>query len=131
MESTAGKFISREKFLKKQEFKIEQVVIDEATGDFVFIKQMSGFDRDRLEQSMTTHTKGEKGEDVTKITTENFKAKMICATVCDENGVLLLKPDDYKIINTNFTADAIETLSSKASQLNKIRQQDQEEAAKN
>lgn len=128
---TKGKFISREKFLKKQEFKIEQVIIDETTGDFVYIKQMSGFDRDRLEQSMTIQTKDEKGNEIAKVTTENFKAKMICATVCDENGVLLLKPDDYKTINANFTADAIENLSNKASDLNKIRQKDQEDAVKN
>lgn len=126
-----GKLISRENFLKKQEFKKVKVVLDEESGDFVFVKQMSGYDRDRLEQSMTVTTKDGTGNEVQKVTTENFKAKMICATVCDENGVLLLKPDDFKIVNANFTADVIELLSNKASELNKIRQEDQEAATKN
>lgn len=129
--ATTPKLISREAFLKKQEFKIEKVVIDETTGDYIFIKQMSGFDRDRLEQSMTITTKDNAGKEVTKVTTENFKAKMICATVCDENGMLILKPEDYKIINAHFTSDAIDQLATKASALNKIRGVDKEEAIKN
>jgi hypothetical protein len=121
---------NRAKLLEKE--KIEIVKVDLGNDDFVYVRQMSGRERDRFEQSLVKAVKDEKGEIKTyENSMEDFRAKLAEVTLCDEKGNLLLKPGDYHLLSQNMTAKTLEKIVNEAQKLSKITEEDKEKLLKN
>ena len=124
------KTLSRKALLQKE--KLEVVKVDLGNDEFVFVKQMTGRERDNFEQSLLKKIKDNKGM-ITGFeqATEDFRAKLAVVTVCDEGGNCVLLPGDYSLLSQNMSAKRLETIVNVAQKLNAISEQDKEELVKN
>lgn len=123
-------FLNREALLKKEELRIEKVAFD--NGDFTYVRQMTGRERDRFEQSLVKVIKDESGNiQGYERSLEDFRAKLAVNTVCDEKGILLLKPDDYELLSQNMSAAKLEKIVNMAQRLNRITEEDKKALIKN
>lgn len=122
--------LNRDALLKKE--KLEVVKVELGNGNFVYVKQMTGGERDKWEQSLLRPVKDGKGL-VTgfESVTENFRAKLCVVTVCDEKGALLLAPKDYITLSNSMGAAKLEKIVNAAQKLNAITEEDKEEILKN
>jgi hypothetical protein len=116
--------LTREDLLKKDVLEIKRVDLGE--DDFVFVRQMTGRERDKFEQSVFD----QRGDSVEKNLTD-FRAKLLVQTVCDEAGERILHDDDFELLSTNKAAATIEKIVDIARDLNKISGKDEEELVKN
>lgn len=121
--------LDREAMLAKEVLQIERV--DLGKGAFVFVRQMTGRERDRFEQSLMMEVKGTRGEVTYERSLEDFRAKLAVNTVCDEGGKNILRPDDYQRLSQNMSAARLERIVNAAQELNKISEQDKENLVKN
>jgi len=121
--------LTRDALLKKEELKKEKV--DLGNGDFVFVRQMTGRERDQFEQSLIEEATGEKGEVEAKRSMEDFRAKVAVYTICDEDGKNILKPEDIPILSQHMSAARLELIVNKAQELNRISEEDKENLVKN
>jgi len=121
--------LKREDLLKRDKFKIEKV--DLGNGDYVYVRQMSGRERDRFEQSLIKIKVNPDGSTSYERDLEDFRAKLAVNTICDENGNNLLRPEDYKMLSQNMTAAKLEKIVEVAQRLNAITIQDEERLVKN
>jgi hypothetical protein len=125
-----GQLLNREALLKKQKFEIVKVELD--NDDFVYVRQMSGHEREIFEQSIIRPTKNSEGKVVGyENVPDDFRAKLLVCTLCDEEGNPLLKPEDAPLLSRNMTAKTLEKIADKAQSLNKISEKDKEELEKN
>jgi hypothetical protein len=125
-----GKLLNKEALLAKE--KLEIVKVEFEDGDFVYVRQMTGHERDVFEQSLLKKNKDSKGVIVSyEQATEDFRAKLAVVTLCDEVGNLLLAPNDYPVLSRNMSAKRLETIINKAQELNKISEEDKEALVKN
>jgi hypothetical protein len=127
--------LSKKKLLEKEKLDIVKVDLgkDESGEEiFVFVKQMTGRERDKFESTLRKEIRDEKGKvkDYEQCM-DDFRAKLAVATVCDENGVLLLDPKDYSILSQNMSAAKLEKIINKAQELNKISEEDKAALVKN
>ena len=124
------KTLDRKTLLQKE--KLEVVKVDLGNDEFVFVKQMTGRERDNFEQSLLKKIKDNKGM-ITGFeqATEDFRAKLAVVTVCDEEGNCILQPRDYSLLSENMSARRLETIVNVAQKLNAISEQDKEELVKN
>lgn len=122
-------FLNRDGLLKKQALKVEKVELD--NEEHVFIKQMSGKARDRFEQSLSKIVKKKDGSTEYERLLDDFRAKLACCTLCDEDGSLLLTMDDAPLLSENMSAARLELIVNKAQEMNKISQEDKENLTKN
>ena len=122
--------LNKEALLKKEELEIKEV--DLGKGEAVHVRQMTGRERDTFEQSLIKKTKNAAGH-VTGFeqATDDFRAKLAVCTVCDEKGILLLKPVDYPLLSQNMSAARLERIVNVAQKLNAISEEDKEELVKN
>lgn len=116
--------LDRSGLLKKEELKKEKV--DLGNGEFVFVRQMTGRERDRFEQSLF---KEEDGKMVRSL--DDFRAKLAVNTICGEDGKNLLQPQDIVVLSTNMSAARLEKIVEIAQKLNKISEEDKEAMVKN
>lgn len=123
--------LDRKKLLTKQVLKIEKVILDEKTNDFVYVRQMTGSERDKYEQSLRRIINTKNGTADYELALDNLRGKLAVNTICDENGVLLLKPDDYDILGDNMSAATLEKIVNIAQKLNAITEADKESMLKN
>lgn len=125
-----GNLLGRELLLVKEKPVIEKVTFD--NGDFVYVRGMSGRERDTFEQSLIKKNRDSKGV-VTSFeqSTEDFRAKLAVVTVCDADGNLIFFPSDYNTLSVNMSAKRLETIVNVAQKLNKISEEDKEELIKN
>lgn len=123
-------FLNREALLQRDELKIEKVQL---TRGFVYVREMTGREKDIWEQSMLKQKpSGNKNAPVEYETTlEDFRAKLVVVTACDEKGELLLKPQDAKELNKMMSASNVERIVETAQKLNAITEKDKEEILKN
>lgn len=121
--------LDRAKLLAKEELKVEKV--DFGNDEFVFVRQMTGRERDRFERSLFKEQKDRKGNITYKQALEDFRAKLVVNVVCDETGKNLLEPGDWDLLSQNMTAARLEKLVEKAQELNRITEEDKEEMLKN
>ena len=125
-----GNLLNRSQLLEKEELQIEKIEFE--NGDFVYVRQMTGHERDTFEQSLLTKKRDNKGNVVAiEQATEDFRAKLAVQTVCDENGNLLLKRDDYLRLSMNISAAKLEKIIEVAQRINAIGEKDKEELVKN
>ena len=121
--------LKRNQLLSKDELKIEKV--DLGNDEFVYVRQMTGREKDRFEQSLMREVEDKKGNVTYKRSIEDFRAKLAVNTVCDENGRNLLEPEDYPTLSANMSAAKLGKIVSKAQEINNMGEQAQEETIKN
>jgi len=125
-----GKLLDRSSLLKKEELEIVKVEFE--NGDYVYVKQMTGRERDQFEQSLLRSRFDNKGRLVsTEQALEDFRAKLAVLTLCDETGKLLLTPGDYALLSQNMSAKHLEKIVNEAQKLNAITEEDKESMVKN
>jgi hypothetical protein len=128
--------LNRKKLLEKQKLEIVKVDlgkdVDSNEEIFVYVKQMTGRERDTFERTLTKEKRDDKGKikDYDQAL-EDFRAKLAVSTVCDEEGNLLLRPQDYPELSQNMSAARLEKIINKAQELNKISEDDKTALVKN
>jgi hypothetical protein len=122
--------LNREALLQSDELQIEKV---ELTRGHVFVREMTGYEKDVWEQSMLKQKQtGNKNAPIEYETTlEDFRAKLAVVTVCDENGNLLFEPKDVKVLNKMMSATNMEKIVEVAQRLNAVTQKERDEILKN
>lgn len=121
--------LSREALLQRDDLKIEKV---ELSKGHVFVREMTGHEKDIWEQSMLKAKPAVGNQPVQYETTlEDFRAKLAVVTVCDESGDLLFEPGDVKVLNKMMSATNIERIVTVAQRLNAITEKDKEDILKN
>ena len=123
------KVLSREQLLEKEVLEI--VSVDLGKDEFIYVRQMTGRERDQFEKSLMKEVKGKKGQIDYERSLGDFRAKLAVNTVCDEEGVLVFKPTDYETLSTNMSAFRLEKIVNEAQKLNAITEEDKEELVKN
>jgi ABC-type ATPase involved in cell division len=122
--------LDRNSLLKKEE--LERVEVDLGKGESVFVRQMTGRERDRFEQSLIKEKKDTKGNVVSyDRSLDDFRAKLAICTVCDENGNAVFQPGDAALLSQNMSAKRLETIVNAAQKLNAITEEDKEALVKN
>jgi len=119
--------LNKNDLLKKEELEI--VKVDLGKGDFVYVRQMTGRERDQFEQTLVRENKDVAGG--VERALEDFRAKLAVHTICDEHGVLLLTKADAATLSQNMSARRLEAIVNKAQELNKITEEDKENLVKN
>jgi ABC-type ATPase involved in cell division len=124
------KTLSRNLLLQKEE--LEKVKVDLGKGEFVYVRQMTGRERDNFEQSLIKEKKNAKGDVVSyDRALGDFRAKLAVVTCCDEDGKALFLPDDYSLLSQNMSAKRLELIVNAAQKLNAISEEDKEALVKN
>ena len=125
-----GELLNRSKLLEKEE--LQRVKVEFENGDFVYVRQMTGRERDNFEQSLIKETKDSKGVVVGyDRALGDFRAKLAVVTVCNEQGDMIFMPDDYNTLSRHMSAKKLESIVNKAQELNKITEEDKEALVKN
>lgn len=102
--------LSRDQIFAADDLRIEKVECPEWGGE-VYVKLMSGSERDRFEISHTANPD------------KDIRARLIVSTVCDCTGVLLFTPADTESIGGKSSA-VLDRIFSAAIKLNRIRKED-------
>ncbi|HDL08057.1 MAG TPA: hypothetical protein ENG35_04880 [Desulfobacteraceae bacterium] len=123
------KVLTREGLLKKEILRKEKV--DLGKDEYVFVRQMTGRERDRFEQSLVKEVMDDKGQSEFKRSLDDFRAKLAVHTVCDEDGNNLLRPEDVSTLSQNMSAARLELIVNKAQELNRISEEDKKNLTKN
>jgi len=123
------KVLNRDALLSKEVLEI--VEVDLGKGESVFVRQMTGHERDAYEQSLIRRFKDLKGKPDYEMKLEDFRARLVAHTVCDAEGKLLLQPADYKQLSNNMSAARLEKIVNVAQKINAITEEDKEELIKN
>jgi len=122
--------LDRKMLLSKE--KLEIVKVELGKDEYVFVRQMTGRERDQFEQSLIKETKDDKGTTISyDRSLEDFRAKLAVVTLCDETGKSLLEPGDYPALSINMSAARLEKIVNEAQKLNKITEEDKEALVKN
>jgi len=88
---------------------MEEVNVPEWGGS-VFVRVLSGTERDAYEADIFANKENR---------LENMRAKLVVRTVCDENGSLLLKPDDVARIGADSWV-ALDRIMKVAQRINRL-----------
>ena len=121
--------LDRKKLLEKEQ--LEVVKVDLGKDEFVFVRQMMAYERDKFEQSLRKEVKNAKGDTNFELSLENFRAKLAVCTVSDEKGTLLFEPGDYILLSKNMSASRMEKIVNEAQKLNAITEEDKGVLLKN
>ena len=125
-----GELLNRTKLLEREDLQIEKVEFE--NGDFVFVRQMTGHERDTFEQSLLKKKRDNKGTIIGyEQATEDFRAKLAVVTMCNEKGDLLLQAADYMLLSNSMSAKRLEKIINVAQGLNAISEEDKENLVKN
>ena len=121
--------LTKQELLKKELLEVKKV--DLGKGEFVFVRQMTAYERDKFEQSLRKEVKNSKGETNFELSLENFRAKLAVCTVSDEQGNLIFTYDDYSTLSKNMSASRMEKIVNVAQKFNAITEEDKETLLKN
>jgi DNA-directed RNA polymerase alpha subunit len=125
-----GNLLDRNALLAKE--KLQIVKLEFEGGDFVYLREMTGHERDLFEQSMLKKNRDKNGTVIGyEQSIEDFRAKLAVNTLCNEAGESLLKPEDYVLLSRNMGAKRLDLIATKAQELNAITEKDKEELVKN
>jgi hypothetical protein len=115
-----SKALGRDDILKVQDIEIERVDVPE-WGGHVFVKGMTGTERDAFEMVVTK----KRGKDV-EVNMVGLRAKLIVTTVCDEDGKRLFTKKDVEKLGEK-SASALQKVFEVAQRLSGLSSQDVEE----
>ena len=118
------KLLSREQLLTNENLDVTKIEFEKGEG--VYVRQMTGRERDTFEQSIISFDK--KGNVERK--TQDFRAKLAVCTVCDAEGDLLFKPEDAEMLSMNISAARLEEIVKVAQKINGMSSEDVEELTK-
>ena len=121
--------LNREKLLTKEDLKI--VKVDLGGEDFVYVRQMTGYERDVFERSLFEWVDDGQGGRTPQQNLDNFRAKLAVCTLCDKEGNDLLKPGDYPKLSKSMSAAKLEKIVNAAQALNSISEEDKKDILKN
>jgi len=123
------KVLTREDLLKGDKIEIKPVDLGDS---IVYVKQMTGKERDTFEASVIKARRDTKGN-ITSYETvmEDLRAKLLVMTLCDENGNLLFKMEEAGLLNKSLNAKKIDVIVEEAQKLNGISEKDKEDLIKN
>jgi hypothetical protein len=125
-----GNLLTKEGLLVKEELK--RVKVEFEDGNYVFVRQMTGHERDVFEQSLLKKNRDSKGTIISyEQATEDFRAKLAVVTLCDDEGKAILEPKDYPALSRNMSAKKLEKIINEAQKLNAITEEDKEAIVKN
>ncbi|OGO12737.1 MAG: hypothetical protein A2Y53_04900 [Chloroflexi bacterium RBG_16_47_49] len=110
--------LNRDDILKATDIQIEPV---EAWGGTVYVKGMTGKERDRFEASIV-HIHGKKQD----VNLENVRAKLCVMSMCDENGKRLFADSDAPLL-TEKSACELQKVFAVAQRLSGITDEDIDE----
>lgn len=102
---------------------IEQLHVPEWGGD-VYLKTMSGFQRDNWEIYFTSELEKGNGETV------NIRASLAAACLCNDHGELLFSHKDIAELSKK-SGKALDRIYSRCLKMNRITPQDIDELTKN
>lgn len=112
--------LSRDDILGAKDIEIEKVDVPEWHGS-VFVKGMSGTERDRFEASIVE----QRGKNA-KVSMENIRAKLAAESICDEDGNRLFSIEDINALGEK-SASALQRVFDVAQRLSGITGEDVEE----
>ena len=102
--------LNKSKILTADDVKLEEVAVQEWGGS-VFIKVLSGTDRDRFEDAYSTEKM------------KNFRARFLVMTLCDEKGERLFTDDEMDALGKKSSV-VLARIFEKAWSLNAFRNED-------
>jgi len=120
--------LDRNKLLVKRNLKVERV--DLPDGDHVFVRQWTAREKDNYEQSLMKEVTGPNGPMYLR-DMDDYSAKLAVQVICDEQGNLLLKKEDYKTLSQNMDGVTINKIVDAAQKLNRVTEVEKEKLAKN
>ena len=112
--------LTRDAILEIQDIDIERVDVPE-WGGFVFVKGMSGTERDTFEASIV-----ENRGNSPKVNMANIRAKLAAVSICDEDGKKLFTQKDVAALGKK-SANALSRVFDAAQRLSGITESDIEE----
>src|SRR4030042_1748061 len=123
--------LKRKELLKRE--KLEILKVDLGNDDYVFVRQMTGRERDQFERSLYEFVDTPDAKEKVKMERrlENFRAKLVVCCMCDENGDLLLEYGDIFTFSNSISAARLEKIVNVAQKLNAITEEDKEALVKN
>ena len=125
-----GQLLGKAELLQKEKLEIEKVEFE--NGDYVYVRQMTGHERDMFEQSMLKKNKDGKGNVLSVETVmDDFRSKLAAITLCDEEGKSLLSANDYAVLGNSMSAKRLEKIINISQKLNAITEEDKEAIVKN
>ena len=116
--------LTRDEILEVSDIQIELVEVPEWSGD-VYVKGMTGQERDQFEDSMIKRTK--KGS-FSKVSLADLRAKLCSLTICDADGKLLFTLRDVHALSRKSAA-ALQRVYIVAQELSGITDEDVEDFA--
>lgn len=122
--------LTKEKILSAQDSSLEKVDVLE-WGGHVFIRTMSGTERDQFENESYNVTPAGPGKKPTvTMNRENFRARLLVRCVADESGQSLFTRKDIEALGKK-SAKALDRLYDVAQRVNGLTPEDVEELTKN
>lgn len=120
----------RDQLLKKDALKVQKV--DLGNDDFVYVTEMTARQKDIYDQSLLKRIRDKKGS-ITNIEpdTDDYRAKLLVITVCDENGNLILQPNDFRLLSQAMSTTKLDIIYKAAQEINGLSEEKQEEIEKN
>ncbi len=109
--------LDRSAFLSRDDLPREEVVLFES-GESVFVRMITGSERDRLEALNT------------RIPNQDARARLVVFTVCDAEGALLFTEDDIPAVGAKSGA-TLDRIFAAAIRINRVGQGAIEDATKN
>lgn len=124
--------LTREQILEAQDLQKELVEVPE-WGGAVYVRALTGTERDAFEQSMIemrTVRRGRREETVRELRLQNLRARLCAMTICDENGNRLFTDADIQLLGQK-SASALNRVFEVAQRLSGLRDEDVEELVGN
>lgn len=116
--------LTAEQILAADDRPIEELEVPEWGGS-VFIRTMSGDERDSFEADMVQNRSGDPSRDI-----RGFRAKLAAHVLCDESGSRLFTDAQIKELGAKSAA-ALDRVMMKAQSVNRMSNEDIEELAGN
>jgi len=118
------KILSKQDILTANDIETKEVDVPE-WGGTVFVRGLTGHERDKFESSIVTRIGKE-----TKVEMENIRAKLVSLCVVDEEGKKLFNETDVGML-TKKSGAALDRVFSVAQKLSGIGEEDFKEMVKN
>lgn len=121
--------LTKTELLTRQELKKERV--DFEGDNYVYVRQMTGHEKDDYETSMMKTVPDGKGGTRVETNLRDYRAKLAVQTMCDEEGKLIFLPNDYTKLSDSMSAEALDKVVVVAQRINGMTEKAQEEIIKN
>ena len=119
------KMLTRDEILNVNDIKIVTVPVPEWGGE-VYVRGMTGSERDRFESRIVKISVTPKGKKSTKVDMVDLRAKLCSATVCDSEGKLIFTESDIRKLSKK-SASALQRIFSVSQKLSGIGDDDLED----